>query len=151
MKPYGGPRTFRTVTLESLQEKLDRAFQEVDRLSRDAARGLSPRWETIETVRGETSRARTIIAKPGVLFECDTEDATGATPGPSIVISLPQVSREDAGLHSGILRMHTGGTITLFPIDDGTLDGSTTPQVLSTTRGCYVLLVTIRGWWVRRG
>lgn len=151
MKPYGGPLSFRTPSLESLHEKLDRGFQELARIARDVVRGTTQRWETIETVRGNPSPARTVVAKPGVLFECETEDATGATPGPSIVITLPPVKREDAGLESGIVRMHTGGTITLFPIDEAKLDGSTAPQVLPATRGCYVLVVTVRGWWLRRG
>lgn len=150
MKPYGGPLSFRTTSLESQGEKLDRAFAELDRCIRDVTRGVTRRWETIETVRGSTDPARTIVAKPGVLFECDTEDATGASPGPTVIFTLPPVSRADAGLETGIIRVHEGGTISLFPIDGATLDGSVDPQTLSTDRGCYVLVITPRGYWLRR-
>lgn len=150
MKTYGGPRNFRGLSLDAIAERLDRAFEELDRCIREAVAGITRRWEKIETVRGNATVATKVVAKAGVLLECDTEDATAATPGPSIVVTLPPVNRADAGLESAIVRRHAAGTITLVPIDGALLDGAATAQSVPAVAGCYVLVITTRGYWLRR-
>lgn len=150
MKPYAGPRSFRSNSLESLGEKLDRAFNEVDRISREATGGVSRRWAFEGPVRGSEAPARTVIAKPNIVIECDTEDASASSPGPTVIVTLPPVNTKDVGLECGILRMHTTGTITLLPFDGAKLDGDTAPQTIPTACGLYVLVITSRGYFLRR-
>lgn len=135
---YSGPRSFRVKSLDAVGELLERAFNAVDSAVRRLSDGGPRRWVYTDTTRGNG----TIF--PNVAIQCDTVSA------PAIELALPAIDPRDYGLECGIVRLSGAGTITLRPLEGTMLDGSTATQAIPATAGFYVLVISPRGYWLRR-
>jgi hypothetical protein len=135
---YTGPRSFPATSLQALGDALERAFSALESTVRKLADGGPRRWEFTDTIRA------TAILRPNVGLELDTQSA------PAIVVTLPPHDPRDIGLECCIIRLYGTGTVTLFPIDGATLDGSAASQTLPASAGSYVVIISPRGYWLRR-